>query len=87
MDPNFADDEAIEDNSPRRTSTVNPMRRFNAAEVNLFPLYVSPALSRLMKDSETTVRLALAGSLGVFAQAAKRLLDQACLVFRTFLTT
>lgn len=81
MDPNFADDEAIEDNSsPRRTSAVDPMRRFNAAEVNLFPLYVSPALSRLMKDSETTVRLALAGSLGVFAQAAKRLLDQASLV-------
>ena len=41
--------------------TPNPLRRFNAAEVNLFPLYVSPLLSKAMKDSEITVRLALAG--------------------------
>lgn len=84
MDPTFANDGPIEDSSPRRGSIIDPMRRFNAAEVNLFPLYVSPVLSRAMKDSETTVRLALAGSLGVFAQAAKRLLDQASLLFFFF---
>ena len=79
MDPNLADDEPSSDKSSRHGSNLDPMRRFNAAEVNLFPLYISPAVSRAMRDSEATVRLALAGSLGVFAQAAKRLLDQVSL--------
>ena len=79
MDPNLADDEPTDEISSRRGTNLDPMRRFNAAEVNLFPLYISPAVSRAMRDSEATVRLALAGSLGVFAQAAKRLLDQVSL--------
>lgn len=58
------------------TIAADPQRRFDAAEVNLFPLYVFPALSRLMRDPDISVRVALAGSVGKIAEAAKRFLDQ-----------
>jgi len=59
-------------------SLLMVVRTVDAIESNIFPQYIFPALSaRIAKDTESVVRVALAESLGRFAETAKRFLDQA----------
>ena len=51
------------------------VRSCSSVEQNLFPMFLSPALTRLSKDPDGMVRVALAEALGSLAETAKRFLD------------
>jgi phosphoinositide-3-kinase regulatory subunit 4 len=58
-------------------SVRGDLSSFNSAEVNIFPLYIFPVISRATKESsEILVRVALAECLSKLAETSKRFLDQ-----------
>lgn len=57
-------------------SLLSVVRTCSSTELNLFPMYIFPALSRVVRnDHEIIVRVAFAESIGSFAESAKRFLD------------
>lgn len=74
--------------APVRAVTIRALRvllsvvqEFSILEANLFPMYIFPALNRLVDDSEICVRIAFVESIGRIAEAAKKFLDRAHFAF------
>ena len=59
------------------TESLKSVNTISSSEADIFPLYILPALNRLVKDQEIVVRVAFAECLGRLAEVSKKFLDKA----------
>lgn len=68
------------------TSLVSKVDCFEPTEVNFFPQYLFPQLTRVVRDPELGVRLAFAECIGTLAITAKAFLDKGHQIFKNSLS-
>jgi phosphoinositide-3-kinase regulatory subunit 4 len=61
-------------------TVLTAVKTFSSFESNIFPQFIFPAISRLAKDPEITVKITFVESIVRFAETAKRFLERAHLM-------